>query len=244
MNGIVFLGHSVPKGTDYGGVTAADTFVRKIGVAAGYAVSDIINAGKSSDTTTGMLGRFAADVLAHSPSVLVFAGCVVNDWATGIPVTTTKANLLNMADQAKALGIRCVMFTDTMNRGTSAEFTSYYPYVEATKEVAALKGMPLVDTYARLAQQALVGDHASLYVDSLHYSIAGHTFIANFAAKPYHAGFFVADPVVVPDPGPDPTPDPSEPSALLLAVTDYVLATGNATLTAGVLAAKEAAQTA
>lgn len=242
MSKIVFLGHSVPKGTDYGGVTAADTFVRKIGVAAGYAAADIINAGKSSDTTTGMLGRFAADVLAHSPAVLVFAGCVVNDWATGIPVATTKANLLNMATQAQALGIKCVMFTDNVNRGTAAEFNAYYPFVEVCKEVAFDKGLPLVDTYARMTQRMLVGDHAALYVDAIHLTVAGHQFFADFAAKQYHAGFFVADPVVVPDP--EPVPDPSEPSALLLAVTDYVLATGNATLTAGVLSAKEAAQTA
>lgn len=242
MSKIVFLGHSVVKGTDYGSVTAADTFVRKIGLAAEYAVADIINAGKSSDTTTGMLGRFATDVLAHSPAVLVFAGCVVNDWATGIPVATTKANLLNMATQAQALGIKCVMFTDNVNRGTAADFNAYYPYVEACKEVAFIKGLPLVDTYARMAQRIMVGDHASLYVDPIHLTISGQQFYADFAAKPYHAGFFVADPVVVPDP--EPVPNPAEPSALLLAVTDYVLATGNATLTAGVLAAKEAAQTA
>jgi len=241
MSKIVFLGHSVVKGTDYGGVTAADTFARKIGVAAGYAVADIINAGKSSDTTTGMLGRFAADVLAHSPAVVVFAGCVVNDWSTGIPVATTKANLLNMVTQAQAAGIKCVMFTDNVNRGTAAEFNAYYPFVEACKEVAFTKGLPLVDTYARMTQRMLVGDHAALYVDAVHLTGAGHQFFADLAAKPYHTGFFVADPVAAPNP--DQSPGPSQPSTLLLAVADYVLATGNAALTADVLAAKEAAQT-
>lgn len=242
MGKIVFLGHSVVKGTDYGGVTAADTFARKIGVAAGYAVADIINAGKSSDTTTGMLARFQADVMAHNPSVLVFAGCLVNDWATGIPVATTKANLTSMVSQAKSSGIKCVMGTDNVNRGTASDFNSYYAYIEAAKEVANAHGLPLFDTYSRMAQKVMVGDHASMYVDTIHLSIAGHQLFADFAGKPYHSGFFVPAEPVVPEPAPEPAPGTGEPSALLVAVADYILATGNSNLTSGVLAAKEAVQ--
>ena len=231
MSKIVFLGHSVVKGTGYGSVTTTDTFAHKIGIANNYTAADILNKGVSSDTTTGMRTRFTVDVLANSPSVCVFAGCVVNDWATGIPVATTKANLLSMVTDAQATGIKCVMFTDNVNRGTASEFNSYYPYIEAIREVANLKGVRLVDTYGRMCQKMLVGEHVSLYVDVIHLSIAGHQFFADLANKSYYSGFFVADPVIVPPP----LPDSNDTKGLVLAITDYILNSANSNLTSNII---------
>lgn len=236
MSKIVFTGHSVPKGTDYGGVTAADTFVRKIGIANGYAPADILNKCVGSDTSAGMLARFQADVIAHNPSVCVFAGCLANDWAAGVPVATSKSNVATMIDLAQAAGIKCVVFTDVLHRGDVTVFNTYFPYIEAAKEVAAAKGCRYIDLYARFCQAVMVGEFLPLYVDNIHLTIAGHQFVADHAAKSFYAGFFVADPVV------DPVPLPDESSELLLAVVDYVLMTGNAALTAEVFAAKQAAQ--
>lgn len=237
MSRIVFIGHSVVKGTDYGGVTAADTFVRKIGIANGYAPGDVLNKGVGSDTSAGMLARFNADVIAHNPDVCVFAGCFANDWGAGVPLATSKNNLAAMIDLAQSAGIKCVVFTDVLHRGDVTVFNTYFPYIEAAKEVAAAKKCRYIDLYARFCHSVMVSEFLPLYVDNIHLTIAGHQFVADHAAKSFYARFFVADPVVVPDP--EPVPDPAEPSALLLAVTDYVLATGNATLTARILSAKE-----
>lgn len=52
-SGIVFLGDSITKGTDYGGVTLTDTFAYKIGTANGYPPASIYNKGVGSDTSAG-----------------------------------------------------------------------------------------------------------------------------------------------------------------------------------------------
>lgn len=228
MSKIVFIGHSVVKGTDYGGVTAGDTFAHKVGIANGYAAADILNKGVSSDTSAGVLSRLQADVIDNPPAVcVVMIG--VNDWATGVSLVTYKSNLLDIVDAIKNAGIKCVLFTDNAKRGTSSDFSSYYPYIEAIKEVAAAKECDVVDIYGRMCQRMLVGDHATLYTDDIHLTVAGHQFVADHAAKSFYSGFFTTGPVVQPDPDPEASP-------LLLAVANYVLATGHPDLTSEVAA--------
>lgn len=227
MSKIIFIGHSVVKGVGYGGVTAVDSFAHKIGIANGYVAADILNKGVSSDTSAGVLARLDADVIANEPSVCaVMLG--VNDWSTGVPVSTFKQNFLSIVDAVKSAGIKCVVFTDNAYRGTSAQFSSYYQYIEAIREVAFLKDCCLVDLYGRMLQRMIVGDHAILYSDNIHLSVAGHQFVADHAAKSFHGGFFLADPDEQPPPG------PVGESPLLMAVVNYILATGNPSLTASV----------
>jgi len=224
MSNIVFIGHSVVKGTDYGGVTAADTFSRKIGIANGYTISEILNKGVSSDTSAKMLARVQTDVIANTPSVcVVMIG--VNDWSTSVPLATFKSNLTAFVDAVKAAGIKCVLFTDNANRGSTAEFTSYYPYIEVIKEVADAKGCRVVDVYGRMCQRMLVGDHASLYVDSIHLTIAGHQFVADHASKPFYNGVFLPDQVSPPQP----TTENLKP--LTVAIATHILETANSALT-------------
>lgn len=227
MGKIVFIGHSVVKGTGYGSVTATDTFAHKIGLANGYAAADILNKGVSSDTSAGMKARVQADVIAHAPDVCaIMIG--VNDWSTGVSVATFKANLSDSVDAIKAAGIKCVLFTDNVNRGTAAEFTAYYPYIEAIKDVAFEKGCKIVDLYGRMSQRMLVGDHASLYVDAIHLSVAGHQFVVDHAAKGFYAGFFVKQPEQPPT---QTTPDLKP---LVAAMADYILGAANASLTGAI----------
>lgn len=228
MGKIVFIGHSVVKGTDYGSVTAADTFARKIGLANGYVAADIINSGVGSDTSAGMLARVQSAVIAYAPSVCaVMIG--VNDWSTSVPVASFKSNLSAFVDAVKGAGIKCVLFTDNVNRGTAAQFGAYYPYIEAIKEVALVKNCRVVDLYGAMSQRMLVGDHASLYVDSIHLTVTGHQFVADHAAKPYYAGFFVPDSVPAPDPQPQPNAD-LQP--LVTAMANHLLQAAHPNLTA------------
>lgn len=221
MSKIVFIGDSVTKGIGYGGVTASDTFARKIGLANGYAVADIINAGVSSDTSAGVLSRLNADVISHAPDVCVV--CIgVNDWATGVTVSAFKSNLASIISQLKSANIKVVVFTDNMNRGNNAQFIAYSAFIDATKEEAAAANCPLIDFYSRMCVEAMVGAHTALYADMIHLSIAGHTYWANFAAKPWHAGFFLPDPVVSPcEPGECPECPPAA-TELQLALSDLL----------------------
>lgn len=229
MGKIVFIGHSVVKGVGYGGVTPTDTFAYKIGIAAGYAAADVINKGVGSDTAAGMLARVQPDVIALAPDV-----CAVkigaNDWSSGRTVAAFKADVVAFLNIVQAAGIKVVWFTDNMTRGTSADFTSQYPFIEAGKEAAAAAGCVIVDSYGRMSQQVLVGDYAPLYAggtDPIHYSVAGHSFEAAHALRSFYAGAFVKTPVSPPVPGRDLTPLVSE-------IAQVILDVGNPILTAGV----------
>lgn len=231
MSKIVFIGHSVPLGVGYGGVTVADTFVQKIGLANGYAAADIINASVGGNKTSDVLARLQTDVLALSPAVcVVMIG--VNDWINGVPLATFKSNLASIVDQIQAKGIKCTLFTDNMYCGSSAQFVSYGAFIDAIREVAALKKCCLVDLYARMCQEAVIGAHTGYYVDLIHLTVAGHNFVASFAAKPWISGFF--NQVVAPAVSPAPS------SALLLAVADYILSAANPLTTTAIQQARAA----
>lgn len=60
----------------------------------------IINSGISGDTTTGMLGRFQRDVIAHQPTHLVLMGGT-NDLWFGTPNNLIISNLHAMTRQAR-----------------------------------------------------------------------------------------------------------------------------------------------
>lgn len=146
MGKIVFVGHSVPKGTDYGGVTRTDTFGYKIGIAAGYADADIYIRGVGSEVSSGLLARIPTDVIALAPDVCgVMIGA--NDWGLNIPVATFKANLRAIASAITSAGIKLVLFTDNMVRGDQAGFLSIGKYEDAIRDIAVEFNCPLVDTY-------------------------------------------------------------------------------------------------
>lgn len=64
----------------------------------------IVNTGISGDTTTGMIGRFATDVLAHQPShVFIMGG--TNDLWLHISTAQIISNIHAMTRQAKYHGI-------------------------------------------------------------------------------------------------------------------------------------------
>lgn len=191
MPKIIGFGHSVMKGIGYGGVTGTDTFIHKIGIANGYAASEIINKGVSSDTSAGALARLNTDVISQSPSVCaIMLGA--NDWSTSVPLATFKANLSEIVRRLNVAGIKCALFTDNASRGSVAQFNSYYPYIEAIKEVAAAHDCPLIDLYGRMLQAMMVSSYSHLYVDSIHLTVAGHKFVADHAARSFYSGAFAA----------------------------------------------------
>lgn len=226
MGKIVFLGDSITLGTAYGGVTNATRFSTLIGVAAGYAAQDIINAGVGGNNSADILARLQADVIAHAPDV-----CVVmvgnNDFGgTGKILSSSqyKANLVKIVVQLRAAGIKPVLFSPMMVRGVTSVFVAWKPYLAAIEMVVGELSVPYVDLYREYCYAAMRAEYLPLYADTLHQAVAGHAYIAAYASLPKHAGFFV-NPIV----GPNLEPEPEEPNhlALTLALADLALGSGN-----------------
>lgn len=193
MATIVFIGDSITKGTDYGGVTNEDTFAYKIGIASGYSASDIINHGVSSDTSAGVLGRLQQDVIDLLPDVCsVMIG--TNDWKTSITSVKFCENMDGIIQRLKNSGIKPVVFSPVMYRGTNAQFASWRPYLEGLEDICVSNGVDFIDVYREFTYMTYssVPDAWKLnYVDQTHLTKSGHNTVANFTMRPCHASKFI-----------------------------------------------------
>ena len=192
---IIFIGDSIVEGTDYGGVTTAQTFASLIGIANGYAASSIVNAGVSGDTSAGMLARIGNGVLAHSPAVCVFM-IGLNDWSTGVSVATYQANIKQFIEQLLVNNVKPVGFTSSLERGATSVFSGFKPYLEAFDTECGCHAVQKVDLYREMALSYLYlssVDFNNLYADGIvHLSVIGHAFVASLAARPvFNSGLFL-----------------------------------------------------
>lgn len=179
MAKIVFIGDSITKGTDYGGVTTADTFAYKIGVAAGYAPADIINKGVGSDTSAGVLARLSTDVISLCPAVCVLM-IGVNDVVLGVPIASFKSNVQQIANALALAGIKLVVMTSNLQRGSVAHIANQEQYVQATESIACVG---VVDIFRNVSTKALMGDYVHLYVDTIHLTKQGHDYVSKVATR-------------------------------------------------------------
>ncbi len=184
---IVFIGDSLTKGTDYGSVTTADTFAHKIGTANGYAPADILNKGVGSDTAAKVLARIQADVIAHSPAVCVLM-IGVNDWALGTSLASFEASLAAISAAVRGAGIKLIVITSNFQRGSGSQIAAQENYVRKTE---AMPNDGVVDVFREMTTRGLVGDHGQYFADVVHFSKAGHTLVAQVAARPKYAEFFI-----------------------------------------------------
>ena len=69
---------------------------------------EVINAGVSGDTTDAALARLDADVLQHSPRIVI-VGLGGNDFLRGAPIASTEANLRAIVKQIQASGAMVVL---------------------------------------------------------------------------------------------------------------------------------------
>lgn len=224
MSKIAFLGDSVTKGTDYGGVTAAQTFARLIGVANGYASTDIINAGVGGNNSAQALARLNTDVISQSPDVcVIMLGSNDCQGSNSLSAAAMAANVRQIIVDLRAAAIKPVLMSMAFERGTSALFAAYMPYLRALDDLAETDGVDYVDVYREFAVASLYLDTAvwsSMFVDSLHLAAPGHQYVADFASRNRFAGVFVADDAPAPPAG------SNEP--LACAIADYILLGANA----------------
>lgn len=186
---IVGVGDSIVKGVDYGGVTLNQTFIFGIGLACGYAQSDIFNAGKSSDTVAGVLARLYPDVIALNPDVCVLS-IGMNDFVGGVPVAEFRASLCQIAVSLQAKGIKLTIISPNMRRGDAANFAGWEPYLKAMEGVVAQYELGYVDFYREMVYAAARGSYLPYYVDDIHLSLAGHQFVTEFCTRPHNKPAF------------------------------------------------------
>lgn len=223
MAKIAFLGDSLTKGTDYGGVTATDTFAYLVGTHLGYLASNIINAGKSANTTVAMSLRFQSDIVAMGANVCAVMG-MFNDIAQNISVADYSNALRSIAMQSEGANIKCVFLSPPIWRSDEDGHTRYREYVYAMERVAAEVGCPFIDSYRNYAFNYLCGtaEFLTWYApnDLMHQSKAGHQELASIMIRACFNKYW--EPLSLVNP-PDVPASPLPVNRLVLAIADYLI---------------------
>lgn len=191
MPKIIFLGDSITKGTDYGGVTVQDTFAYKVGINAGYQAQEIINVGVSSDTTHGALARLNNDVISKSPDVCVIM-LGANDYAKGVSVIDYVERMKAIIFALLGANIKPVVLHSVLNRGSKEFINGYRFYIESLEielDKINIKYIDLIREYAYSYLYLSDAAFKGLYVDLLHQTKNGHEFITNICLR--HIRHFV-----------------------------------------------------
>ena len=191
MTRIIFIGDSITKGTDYGGVTSSQTFVNLIGTSHGY--TNIINAGVSSDNTSGVNSRLNTDVIDKQPSVCVLM-IGANDFLQSVQIEQYRQNIENILSRLKSAKIKTVILSSVPLRGGNESFAGFQNYLRILEEEASYLQVPIIDVYREfLTAYFYIGasSFASLYVDNIHLTAIGHKFVSDFATRKANSKHFI-----------------------------------------------------
>lgn len=98
--------------------------------------AQVINASISGDTTAGGLARLPALLVKHKPTLVVIE-LGGNDGLRGSPVAAAKANLMKMAELAKASGAKVLVVGMRMPPNFGPSYTAQFEamYAEVAKSV-------------------------------------------------------------------------------------------------------------
>jgi lysophospholipase L1-like esterase len=202
---IVALGDSITNGIGLAGVTEADTFRdivrRELTERLGSKV-EVVNAGVNGDIVTRAIGRLKADVLDRKPDIVtvMFGGNEAGFYRpeTGGFADTPrvgrdefKAALGKVVDRLRAEGILVVLLTcpPMTDRYWGMHLDAYQKhginflvkdYAQTMRDVAAEKGVELIDVYRSFQQDPSTRDY---FPDGLHPDARGHRVIANLLVR-------------------------------------------------------------
>lgn len=148
---------------------------------------DLVDAGVSGDTTTQMLARFAADVLAVSSGWVYIPGGTINDPAASITAATAIENVRSMLAQARGSGR--VVVTSTVPTNTllaSAAYDDRRRY-QATmnnwlRRNAKAYGAILIDIDSVCTDPATGTFRTNYSYDGVHLSYVGTHRLGGYAA--------------------------------------------------------------
>jgi lysophospholipase L1-like esterase len=199
---IVALGDSITNGA---GVTEADTFrdiVRRELTERLGAKAEVVNAGVNGDIVTRAIERLKADVLDRKPDIVtvMFGGNEAgfyrpetNGFADTPRVTRDefKATLCKVVDRLRTQGITVVLMTcpPMTDRYGGRHLDAYRKhginflvkdYAQTMRDVAAEKGVELIDVYRSFEQNPSTLDY---FPDGLHPDARGHRVIADLLVR-------------------------------------------------------------
>lgn len=179
-------GDSITKGTDYGGVTSADTYVRIIGTHLGYSTENIINAGVSARTVVQMALDFKSDIIDQGVTVCGVMG-YFNDFQQNVSIEDFEVALHSIAEQAAAANVKLTFITPPIWRGNESDHTARRPFLWAMERVAAQVACDFIDVTRHCAYDYLCNTALfdSWYApgDLMHQSKNGHVHIAGILAS-------------------------------------------------------------
>ena len=156
---IIAFGDSLVSGN---GTSTGGNFVSVLSARLGV---NIINAGRSGDTTGGALNRLQSDVLARDPRVvIVLLGG--NDLLRGVPQTQRLANITRIVERIRAAGAAVILV------GLSDSFLN--PFGGGLDELADRTDSTLVPGIL----DGILG-RAELMADGIHPNNAGHLLMAD-----------------------------------------------------------------
>lgn len=183
-----FMGTSITLGVR-SGVTAAQALPALVGASKHFV--PVVNAGIGGDTSTGMLARFQADVLAYNPSMVSIEACY-NDSGAGISTATCQSNVTTMIQMAQRTGARVTLWVPTFSC-TPALDSSIAPYRTIIRNLAVTYSTDLFDTYSDFV--ALSGATQTSYFnpsDCQHFSPAGLSWMAGRVGSGAYANSFTS----------------------------------------------------
>ena len=212
MGKIVFFGDSLTQAVE---VQPTDRWAHKVGISAGYASADIINAGISGNRSDQMIARLQTDVIAHNPDVCVLMP-TVNDRTNGVPIATAEQTIRNIIGQLQSAGIKVTVVSPPLY--TNA-LDQWRPWVEMWEDVAGDMGCHWVDCWREFvyASYYLPNWSSVLYTDYVHQRAAGNALIHSVCMRSTHSRAFVKREDV---PLGEHQECPDAPSELMLALVD------------------------
>lgn len=186
MGKIVFLGDSLTASAN---VSLTDRWTYKVGIAAGYAPADVINAGISGNRSDQMLARIQADALSLSPDVLVLM-LTVNDRVNAVTLADHESNYRSMISQAQAAGVKVVMMSPPLY---TQNLDLWKPWVEKGEQLAGETRCHYIDCWREYTYASYYRSdwYQYLYVDYVHQTAAGNALIFSIAQRATHNGAFV-----------------------------------------------------
>lgn len=130
----------------------------------------VINAGISGETSSGMLGRIKW-IAAQRPDIVILA-TGANDGLRGIPPAVIRENISKAVEMLKQSNITVVLAGMQIVQNLGPEYTNEFAAVYP--EVAAEHGVPLIP----FLLENVAGEPSRNQADAIHPNEAGHAIIA------------------------------------------------------------------
>jgi len=126
--------------------------------------SSYFNVGVSGQTTTQIQARYAADVLALSPAMVILEGGLNDDHAIAWADSATKTNYISMLASNQAAGIRSVVVLLTpANAKSDADMAVQDAWNVGLAALATTYGAIIADSRSTLGQFRAGGDAGNLW---------------------------------------------------------------------------------